>query len=220
MKKTMKTLSVVLTVPFVAALSYLASTTASAISPDEVKSSHTVGISGSFTAGKADIVMNDNDGDGIWEGNVSVAKVTSDMLDSSKKYVSFRVRLDDSDLMSWGIYENETTLNNGKDIQVSAVEGQPLDFKVELRTNEIDYHYVGGITAGSENAYTLWPVFYEIQPSAVSLNKSSVDLTVGKKENLTVNITPNQARDKTIKWTTSNSNGCWFRFCYDHSRNH
>ena len=205
MKKTVKALSLFLAVPFAAALSFAASTTASAISPSEVRSSHNVGISGSFTTGTADIVMNDVDGDGIWTGNVSIAKVTSDMLDSSKQYVSFKVRLDNSDLMSWGSYENQTTLNNGKDVQVSAVEGQPLDFKVELKTNQIDYHYAGSITAGSDDAYTLWPVFYEIQPSGITLNKTSLTLTSGNTSALTANVTPSNISDKSVSWSTSNS---------------
>ena len=59
--------------------------------------------------------------------------------------------------------------------------------------------YIKSISVTYEEAAATVPV------TGVSLNKSSLTLTEGDSETLTATVSPNNATDKTITWSTSNS---------------
>lgn len=102
---------------------------------------HTVGVVGSFNGWKDDVPLTDDDGDGLYEGIVTVDEVTEDTIvgwsvddePTGESYLQFKVRLDGEWTDSWGYYEpmHERTWNSQSNVAVKeAVVGKSLKFKV------------------------------------------------------------------------------------------
>ncbi len=107
--------------------------------------SHTVGVVGSFNDWKDDVPLTDDDGDGLYEGIVTVDEVTEDMIvgwsvddePTGESYLQFKVRLDGEWEDSWGYYEPiyDRTWNSMSNVPVKeAVVGKSLKFKVYFDT--------------------------------------------------------------------------------------
>lgn len=103
--------------------------------------SHKVGVVGSFNGWENDVPLTDDDGDGLYEGIVTVYEVTEDMIiDWSvddiiqpEKYLQFKVRLDGEWTDNWGNYEPlyDRVWNSQSNVPVKeAVVGKSLKFKV------------------------------------------------------------------------------------------
>ena len=153
---------------------------ASALSADEMKT-HSVGICGAFNGwgSTPDVVMTDDDGDGIWEGTVEIDNVTEDMIQESTEDkgsagvvsrgfsgVKFKVRLDNEWGTSWGDYEEayDRTENSQTDCCAKeAVAGQPLTIKVKLDTTTLASDT---LTVDDDDAYALWKVTYTAEAGA------------------------------------------------------
>ena len=111
--------------------------------------SHTVGVVGSFNDWKDDVPLTDDDGDGLYEGIVTVDEVTEDMIINwsiddviqPEKYLQFKVRLDGKWTDSWGYYEpiHERCWNCQSNVPVKeAVIGKSLKFKVYFDTKNLN----------------------------------------------------------------------------------
>jgi len=107
--------------------------------------SHTVGVVGSFNDWKDDVPLTEDDGDGLYEGIVTVDEVTEDMIvgwsvddePTGESYLQFKVRLDGEWEDSWGNYEplNDLTWNSTSNVPIKeAVVGKSLKFKVYFDT--------------------------------------------------------------------------------------
>ena len=147
---------------------------ASALSADEMKT-HSVGICGAFNGwgSTPDVVMTDDDGDGIWEGTVEIDNVTEDMITESTEDkgsagvvsrgfsgVQFKVRLDNEWGTSWGDYEeayDRTENSQTNCCAKEAVAGQSLTIKVKLDTTTLASDT---LTVDDDDAYALWNVTY------------------------------------------------------------
>ena len=155
---------------------------ASALSADELKT-HSVGICGSFNGWGAtpDVVMTDDDGDGIWEGTVEIDNVTEDMIQESTEDkgsagvvsrgfsgVKFKVRLDNEWGTSWGDYEeayDRTENSQTNCCAKEAVAGQSLTIKVKLDTTTLASDT---LTVDDDDAYALWNVTYTAEVGAAA----------------------------------------------------
>jgi hypothetical protein len=153
---------------------------ASALSADELKT-HSVGICGAFNGWGAtpDVVMTDDDGDGIWEGTVEIDNVTEDMITESTEDkgsagvvsrgfsgVQFKVRLDNEWGTSWGDYEeayDRTENSQTNCCAKEAVAGQSLTIKVKLDTTSLASD---SLPVDDDDAYTLWNVTYTAEVGA------------------------------------------------------
>ena len=104
-------------------------------------SKHDVGVVGSFNNWTNDVPLTDDDGDGLYEGIVTVDEVTEDMIINwniddewtGEKYLQFKVRLDGEWEDCWGNYEplNDRCWNSQSGVPVKeAVVGKSLKFKV------------------------------------------------------------------------------------------
>ena len=58
---------------------------------------------------------------------------------------------------------------------------------------------------GSDGVPSRWTVLRNVHPSSVSLNKSSISLSVGDSEQLTATVTPAEAANKTVTWVSSDT---------------
>ena len=110
--------------------------------------SHKVGVVGSFNDWKDDVPLTDDDGDGLYEGIVTVDEVTEDMIvgwsvddePTGESYLQFKVRLDGEWTDSWGYYEpmHDRCWNSQSNIPIKeAVVGEPLRFKVYFDTKNV-----------------------------------------------------------------------------------
>ena len=159
---------------------------ASALSADEMKN-HSVGICGAFNGwgSTPDVVMTDDDGDGIWEGTVEIDNVTEDMIQESTEDkgsagvvsrgfsgVKFKVRLDNEWGTSWGDYEEayDRTENSQTDCCAKeAVAGQSLTIKVKLDTTALASD---SLPVDDDDAYTLWNVTYTAEAGGAAEESS------------------------------------------------
>ncbi len=159
---------------------------ASALSADEMKT-HSVGICGAFNGWGAtpDVVMTDDDGDGIWEGTVEIDNVTEDMITESTEDkgsagvvsrgfsgVKFKVRLDNEWGTSWGDYEeayDRTENSQTNCCAKEAVAGQSLTIKVKLDTTSLASD---SLPVDDDDAYTLWNVTYTAEAGGAAEESS------------------------------------------------
>ena len=134
--------------------------------------SHKVGVVGSFNGWKNDIPLTDDDGDGLYEGIVTVDEVTEDMIINwniddewtGEKYLQFKVRLDGEWADSWGNYEPlyDSTWNSQSNVPVKeAVVGKSLKFKVYFDTKN-------PAPAALENPDNNWCCGYDPDLAALS----------------------------------------------------
>ena len=145
---------------------------------------HSVGIVGSFNqwggtdeAPIPDVPMTDDDGDGIYEGTVTIEEATEDMvveatMDDGKGNqvargmtgITFKVRLDGGWLDSWGDYEPAyvRTGNSQTNCCVECAVGDKVVIKVQLDTTRNTQQAIddGQIAADDEVFFDLIPVTY------------------------------------------------------------
>ena len=129
--------------------------------------SHTVGVVGSFNDWKDDVPLTDDDGDGLYEGIVTVDEVTKDMIvgwniddmPTGESYLQFKVRLDGEWSDSWGYYEpiHERCWNCQSNVPVKeAVVGKSLKFKVYFDTKNPN-----PLALENPDSYTAEPFYYD-----------------------------------------------------------
>ena len=181
MKKS-KVLGVLMSSALVVSVAAASSMSASAISNLSQIKDHFVGVTGTFNNWEpTDVELTDADGDGIYEGIVSVDEVTENMfvdwsvddVVQDGKYFQFKVRLDKSWDDSWGAYEpeNNRTYNSQSNVRVLEAEvGKPLQFKVIFDTTKIDEGYINNknqedVLPDDPVAYDNIGVKYEFIPS-------------------------------------------------------
>ena len=155
MKKSVlrKVLAVSLMSSILCSVMAVNSLSVSAWSSYDVMSNHLVGAVGSFnswgTEEDGDIVLNDFDGDGIYEGNVYIPEVTQDMITrwyvddvyTNEDYLQFKVRLDEDWDDSWGYYEPlmDRTWCSQSPVPVKEAQvGKPLAFTIYFDTQNPD----------------------------------------------------------------------------------
>ena len=180
--QTKKILGIALAASLVASMAATAamSVNAAAISDVSEIKDHSVGIIGSFNNWSDDVAMNDDDGDGIYEGVVEIDSVTSDMIseatmdDGSGNQIprgitgiTFKVRLDKDWTDSWGDYEEAyvRTWNSQTNCVVEAKEGTHVKITVKLDTTKNCDEAVaaGEVEKDDDVDYTLIPVTYSIE---------------------------------------------------------
>lgn len=206
--------------------------TANAISRVEDIKNHKVGVTGSFNnwgQDIKDIPMTDADGDGIYEGVIDIAKVTSDMIEeqtsddvlgnpvqTGKKGITFKVRLDNDWMDQWSEYSPVygRTSHSNTSCVVEAKEGSHIHITVKLDTtkNHPDAIAAGKIGANEPADFCLIPVTYSVQKvqdtvaaTSVKLNKKSVTIVKGKTAKITATVSPSNATDKKVTWKSSNT---------------
>ena len=176
-------LSVALTaamVASVAAVSTIGASAATLTTADQINDgTHTVGIVGGFNGWAADgeVAMTDDDGDGVYEGTISVPEVKADMLTDGK--VEFKVRLDASWDNSWGDYDtkhtddtsddDDRTENSQTNCAVAATEGQPLTVNVKFDTTAANPEALANSESGANDPEQLLyflNVSYEVVDTA------------------------------------------------------
>lgn len=134
---------------------------------------HSVGVVGSFNGWKNDIPLKDDDGDGLYEGIVTVDEVTEDMIigwnvddqPTGESYLQFQVRLDGEWTDSWGYYEPlyDRCWNSQSNVPVKeAVVGKPLKFKVYFDTKNPSPLAVEYSEAEYYEDFDYLNVYYEI----------------------------------------------------------
>lgn len=166
-----------------------------------------VGITGSFcdwgATGVADVLMNDDDNDGVYEGTVYIPNVTQDMIlealtDTGDEGVvsrgfsgvQFKVRTDGSWINAWGEFEPAyvRTYQSQTNCCVEAEVGKPLTIDVKLDTTAVaDQSMVeedDRFYPEDDNSFYVWPVTYKVVPSepitrltntsTISSNKTAV----------------------------------------------
>lgn len=175
MKKS-KILSVALAAALISSFGAIAANAEGGVTSSEDLKSHSVGVTGSFNNwgddGNADTKLTDDDGDGIYEGDIVIAEVTDAMLSDwvvetvsqGVNKIQFKVRLDESWDNSWGQYEDsyERTFNSQTNCAVDGVVGQPLTIHVVFDTTKADP------AAGDreEDLWNFWGVSYSVVDSA------------------------------------------------------
>ena len=185
-----KILGIALAAAMVSSIAATAAFSASASVTSDGIDGETVGICGAFTnwgipdaeTGKVieDIPMTNNNG--VWEGTIEIAEVTEAMLgeptmddgtgkqvprtDITGKAISFKVRTNNSWTNSWGEYEAAyvRTNNSQTNCAVPAEAGKPITIKVKLDTTTTVAE--SEIPADDGDAWTVWPVTYEVVASA------------------------------------------------------
>ena len=140
---------------------------------------HSVGIVGSFNewGANGDVAMTDDDGDGIYEGTITVDEATEDMVvaatmddgtgaqvDRGMTGITFKVRLDGEWLDSWGDYEPAyvRTYNSQTNCCVECAVGDKVVIKVQLDTTKNVQQAIddGEIEADEDAYFDLIPVTY------------------------------------------------------------
>lgn len=97
------------------------------------------------------------------------------------------------------IYSKETDKNVAREI-CKALAGEGLDnVGVKTRYDEYSRDYYRKVKLGlGTNIVVLLPV---VNVESVMLNKSTLSLNIGASEKLTTTIKPDDAKDKTVKWS-------------------
>ncbi len=177
-----------------AMVSSFAAVSVSAVTEASELKDHVVGITGSFcnwgtdAAGAAipDVVMTDDDGDGVYEADIAIPEVTQDMIakqttdtgvngvvETGKEGVTFKIRLDNAwmDTGNWGAYEVafNRTENSQTNFCAECSVGDNVIIHVKFDTNTIaeqegltpdDDDY---ITIGSGYEHILWPATFTVE---------------------------------------------------------
>lgn len=179
---------------------------ASAFSGSDITNGHTVGAAGSWISGsEADVPMTDPDGDGVWEGRVSIDSVEEGMLTDGS--LNFLVRLDGGSEYCWGNYSDEAKATlGGAPVTVPAEAGKPLEMKVELNTNMKTFYYTEKTYEElGEEAYKLWPVFYTKLITGLDISDEKLSLKSGETSSLTAAYYPTDARNNSLVWASSDT---------------
>ncbi len=140
---------------------------------------HSVGIVGSFNewGANGDLPMTDADGDGIYEGTITIDEATEDMVVAATKDdgtgkqvdrgmtgITFKVRLDADWTDSWGDYEPAyvRTGNSQTNCCVECAVGDKVVIKVQLDTTKNVQQAIddGEVDADEPVDITLIPVTY------------------------------------------------------------
>jgi|GEM_PF-5116103 len=149
--------------------------------------SHKPEIYGSFDG---TVEMNDNDGDGVWKGTVTIDKVTKDMIQGSGNNsgmfgVCCRIYVNSEyshGYISWGDYSPYGTRSSAIDLCVPATVGQPLSFRVTLNTNRV---VLSGIPVDDEYANIAWRTGVEvIYPFKNTSSISTKSMELGNMANI------------------------------------
>ncbi len=182
-----KILASAVSVALVASIAATAAISASAIGSVEEIKDHKMGIVGSFNnwSTEGEVPMNDDDGDGIWEGTVDIENVTAEMIVEAtmddgagnqiprgKTGITFKVRLDSNWADSWGDYEASyvRTGNSQTNCVVEAKEGTHVKIHVKLDTtrNAPEAIEAGEVEATDPVDYLLIPVSYTVEEVAAA----------------------------------------------------
>lgn len=101
-------------------------------------------------------------------------------------------------------YSHTITINN--DGTVNLVSGGAY-LRYNAASDQLRFRYYKSSSYSGQKAICLYKkVPQTVAVTGVSLNKTSLTLTEGDSETLTAAITPADATDKTVTWSTSNAN--------------
>lgn len=207
-----KILSVALVAGLVASVSAVGASAATINSPAEIKD-HKVGLIGGFNSWGGDLEMTDADGDGVYEGTISIESVTDDMLAKDadganvlvdgKTQLQFKVRLDGSWDNSWGEYEAEfdRTENSQTNCSVDATVGEPLTINVKFDTNNVNADALADPNsdakdmADSDDKLYWLAVTYEVVASSAPVEESKEE---SSKEESTSAPAEESKEDSTV----------------------
>lgn len=145
-----KILKVAICTALVASIGATAAITASAAVDLPSKN---VGVCGVFTGnwggdGTKDIVMNDDDGDGVWTADVDLESVKAEWITdwnkddnpTGEKHIQFKVRLDNNWDNNWATYEpvHDRVFDSQCNLAIleDVAEGDHIKFTVFLDTNQ------------------------------------------------------------------------------------
>ncbi len=120
------------------------------------------------------------------------------------------------------IEQTSVTLNSGEKVTLAATvsPGNAEDKKAMLTSSDTNVAAVNGFTVTAKNAGTATITVKTsngktdtciitvkaIQATAVTLNKTSLTLKQGETTTLTATIAPSNTTDKTVTWTSNNTN--------------
>lgn len=102
---------------------------------------------------------------------------------------------------------NTISFSSANDITIKSSGGAYLRYN--SASNQLRFRYYKSSSYTGQKAICLYKkvdVPQTVAVTGVSLNKTSLTLTEGDSETLTATITPADATDKTITWSTSNAN--------------
>ena len=126
---------------------------------EQYKPFTSLGVTGNFNNWEDDIPMTDDDGDGVYEAEITVPGRHQ-----------FKVRADGGSDYTWGAYSSwyGRTKNSGRDIKATIGEGQKLI--VRLDTSRVcdeakadPYSYVNEeYFSFADSGYNYWPVTFEV----------------------------------------------------------
>ena len=97
-----------------------------------------------------------------------------------------------------GTVYGDVTLEDN--LTIGEDESLKLDSGASLNTGEYTLKVDGGTLTGDVTGTVIYKV------TGVSLNKTSTELTVGQSETLTATITPDNATNKNVTWSSDNQN--------------
>ncbi len=204
-----KILASAVSVALVASIAATAAISASAIGSVEEIKDHKMGIVGSFNnwSTEGEVPMNDDDGDGIWEGTVDIENVTAEMIVEAtmddgagnqiprgKTGITFKVRLDSGWADSWGDYEASyvRTSNSQTNCVVEAKEGTHVKIHVKLDTtrNAPEAIEAGEVEATDPVDYLLIPVSYTVEEVAAAAPATQTSAAPATQTSTATTTTP------------------------------
>lgn len=142
---------------------------------------HTIGFVGSFNQWENDIALTDEDGDGIYTGEIEIDSVQKEMLTSyydEDEYIELKVRLDGEDSESWGDYDfdKNMTYQSSRNISLNAHEGNHIIIHVEFDTTKACDEAQSELGEINDHLYQYWGVNAYIED--MSTNEPSDDIKV------------------------------------------
>ena len=180
-----------------AMVSSFAAVSVSAVTEASELKDHVVGITGSFcnwgtdpdtAVAIPDVVMTDDDNDGVWEADIVIEQVTEGMIQeqetdlgpvggvvkTGKEGVCFKVRLDNawSDTGNWGVFEPAyiRTENSQTNFCAECSVGDSVTIHVKFDTTTVDPQDGADaddkIEMGSGDEHIVWPVTFTVENNA------------------------------------------------------
>ncbi len=167
-------------------------------------------------------------------GNAGVATVTAGKITamsagtavitartSNGKTVSCTVTVIAVEVEKVNIEQTSVTLNFGEKVTlvITVSPADAADEPITLTSSDPGVVSINGLTVTAKNAGTVTikatslngktdvctVIVNTIQTTSISLNKTSLSLTLGEFVTLTANIVPSNTTDKNITWTTNNA---------------
>lgn len=155
---------------------------------------------------------------GAWASTITVTITQSDFSDWDDSFTKDGVTVtaraidaDDGNLLKGGSFT--TSLGNFTKIEVSCMgcqasgDGWTGDWskKTWSGTPASSVSFSGDFMGGGKGITIVCTILPNVDVTGVSLNKTSTTLTVGKTVTLTATVAPDDATDKSVTWSSSNT---------------